>query len=233
MQTYGDGSLRRGRLPRGWVLTAAALMAALIALTGCRGVVRDAATLPTTPATEVPTTGPDIDRLTGLRAGDDFDEFAEHQRAAKADGARLAWENFAPIVDDKRVEWSNKAELWDSIVPKIRDEALLLGPEYRKPMWNARNAIPNGISMAWNNEKTAGRGHFVEFGVTYEHDGIGRERYWGFLIQRDAKGAGVVMAAMPAIEVSETDFASLHDSQEALSDEEWSWVEAQPLGVAR
>ena len=171
-----------------------------------------------------PEPDPDEARLAELRASDQFDEFAEHERAAKADGARLAWENFAPIVDGKRVEWTNKAELWDSIAPKIRDEALLLGPEHRKPLWNTRNAIPNGVSMAWNNEDTEGRGDFVEFSVTYESGGIAIQRYWAALIRRTDNDGGEVVAIMPSFDTREPDFADQAEEADHVAQRQWDWV---------
>jgi hypothetical protein len=167
-------------------------------------------------------------RLVALRATDHFDEFAAHERAAQADGARLAWENFAPIVDGERVEWTNKAELWDEIAPKIRDEALLLGPEYREPLWDNTNAIPNGVSMAWNNEDTQGRGDYVEFGATLLSGPEPSERYWGVLIRTDGEGRGVIVGHMPPLELKPSDFPDHAKAQEHLADQEWAWVVTQP-----
>lgn len=164
------------------------------------------------------------ERLAALRATDQFDEFAEHGRAAQADGARLAWENFAPIVDGERVEWTNKAELWDSIAPRIRDEALLLGPEYREPLWDNTNAIPNGVSMAWNNEDTEGRGDYVEFSVTYQTESGPAERYWAYLVSRDQVGRGSLIRRMPAFDILERDHPDLEAATEELRSRTWSWL---------
>ena len=203
--------------------TVAALLGVGVAASGCEAgppVVRASETRP--PAS--PTTDPVEARLIELRATDMFDEFAEHERAAQADGARLAWENFAPIVDGERVEWTNKAELWDSIAPKIRDEALLLGPEYREPLWDTRNAIPNGISMAWNDEDTEGRGHFVEFSAAFEsHEGPA-ERVWGYLIRRDAAGRGHLSRAMPSLTIRESDHRDAPSAIDWLRDQSWMWI---------
>jgi hypothetical protein len=166
-------------------------------------------------------------RLAALRATDQFDEFAEHERAARADGARLAWENFAPIVDGERVEWGNKAELWDAIAPKIRDEALLLGPEYRQPLWDNTNAIPNGSAVAWNDQETEGRGNFVEFGVTAITESGPVQRYWGALISTDSAGHGTLLAEMPSVDLAESEFESEAQAQDALADRQWTWVVAQ------
>lgn len=209
----------------GVVAVLAGLLAVLAA--GCAGEPRPpvvAASEVTPSASASPSVDPDEARLAELRKTDQFDEFAEHERAAKADGARLAWENFAPIVDGKRVEWSNKAELWDSIAPKIRDEALLLGPEYRKPLWNARNAIPNGVSMVWNNEDTEGRGDYAEFTVTYLSARGAVERSWAVLVIRDTAGAGTLVDVMPAIDVVEADHADAAAATEWLRERAWAWV---------
>ena len=205
--------------------TVAALLSVVVAACGSEPAppVVEASEVEAT-ASPSPSVDPDEAKLAELRGTDQFDEFAEHERAAKADGARLAWENFAPIVDGKRVEWTNKAELWDSIAPKIRDEALLLGPEYRKPLWNTRNAIPNGISMAWNNEDTGGRGEFVEFSATYEAEEEARQRYWGFLVDTASDGTGQILRVMPALETRESDFPGQSEEADHVARAEWDWI---------
>jgi len=207
------------------------LVIVVAAPTGCRGgeppVVRASETTPTATASVTASGDPDEARLAELRATDQFDEFAEHERAARADGARLAWENFAPIVDGERVEWTNKAELWDSIAPKIRDEALLLGPEYRKPLWNNNTAIPNTAGVPWNDAETGGRGHYAEFVATFVGRRGATERVWGFLIVTDGSGHGRVTASMPALDFREADYASAADEYDALQAHAWAWVERQ------
>jgi len=180
-------------------------------------------------ASETVSEDPREARLAALRASDQFDEFAAHERAAQADGARLAWENFAPIVDGERVEWTNKAELWDAIAPKIRDEALLLGPEYRKPLWDNTNAIPNGVSMAWNNEDTEGRGDYFQFTATYEASGVPSRRYWGALIRTSTEDRGHVLVLMPSIDTTEAQFAGEAEEAEAVAERQWSWVQQQEV----
>lgn len=190
--------------------------------------VVEASEVTETPTVTVsPTADPDEARLVELRATDMFDEFAEHERAAKADGARLAWENFAPIVDGERVEWKNKAELWDSIAPKIRDEALLLGPEHREPLWNNRNAIPNGVAMAWNNDDTEGRGDYAEFSAAYLSSRGPAERIWAVLIARHLDGRGLVHAVMPPRDFFESDYRSASDEFTAVEAHTWAWVQSQ------
>jgi hypothetical protein len=167
-------------------------------------------------------------RLRELRAGDQFLEFAEHERAARAPYARLAWENFAPIVDGERVEWTNKAELWDSIAPRIRDEALLLGPEYRKPLWDNTNAIPNAVAVLWNEGDTSGRGHYIEFLATYLSSRDGPiERIWGFLFAYESDGSGRVLAARPAVDMPEREYSSIAEQDHEAKRAAWAWVQLQ------
>lgn len=208
----------------------AALLTAAVLLAACGEepappVVEASEVEPTRSAS--PTADPDEARLAELRATDQFDEFAEHERAAQADGARLAWENFAPIVDGKRVEWTNKAELWDSIAPKIRDEALLLGPEYRKPLWDQRNAIPNSVAASWNDQDTNGRGHYFEFLVTYSTTQGAAQRIWGVLVQVSPHGAGEVVARRMPVDFPERQFGSSAQQEEVSTQLAWRWVTAQ------
>ena len=228
MQANGDGSLPRGLLPRGWVLIAATAMVMSMALTGCQGA-SEGVVQPTTSERLLPGSDAASEHLARLRTSDYFDEFAEHKWAAKADGARLAWENFAPIVDGKRVEWSNKAELWDSIAPKIRDEALLLGPEYRKPMWNATRAVPNAVAMAWSDARTNGRGQYVEFSATYSGMVGPAERFWGFLIETREGQLGAVVSTLPPFDLAEADFPDLISQTDELQARTWAWIEKQPV----
>lgn len=210
-------------------MRAGVALAVVLLLGGCRAGSDERPAPASEPvASETGSEDPREARLAALRASDQFDEFAAHERAAQADGARLAWENFAPIVDGERVEWANKAELWDAIAPRIRDEALLLGPEYRKPLWDNTNAIPNGVSMAWNNEDTEGRGDYVEFSVTYEAGDKAKERVWGFLVRRD-EGVAQIVGRMPPMDFAVDDFASAADEFDAVQERTWAWIEAQPV----
>lgn len=212
-------------------MRAGVALAVMLLLGGCRaGSVERPAPASEPVASETVSEDARETRLVALRASDQFDEFAPHERAAQADGARLAWENFAPIVDGERVEWANKAELWDAIAPKIRDEALLLGPEYRKPLWDNTNAIPNGSAVAWNDQETEGRGDFVEFGVTAITEAGPVQRYWGALIWTDSAGHGTLLAQMPSVDLAESDFESEAEAQDSLADRQWTWVVAQSQG---
>lgn len=209
------------------VRTVAALLSVVAAACGGepRPPVVDASEV--TPRASVsPTVDPDEARLAELRATDQFDEFAEHERAAKADGARLAWENFAPIVDGRRVEWTNKAALWDSIAPKIRDEALLLGPEYRKPLWNNSTAVANSADVQWTDRDTGGVGDYVEFISTIELGTGPVERVWGFLIERTA-GGGRITAVMPPIDLAVNQYADMADARDHLVESVWAWIESR------
>lgn len=165
--------------------------------------------------------------LAALRASDDFLEFAEHERAATARFARLAYDNFSPIEGGERVDWTNKDELWDGIAPAIRDEVLLLGPEYRRPLWDDVNARPTTVSMAWNDEDTGGRGHFVEFRATYSSARGPVERYWGVLIAT-VTGAGVVVGRMEPFEVAEAEFPDMDSAFAYVQEETWAWVQSRP-----
>lgn len=211
-------------------MRAGVALAVVLLLGGCRAGSDERPAPASEPvASETGSEDPREARLAALRASDQFDEFAAHERAAQADGARLAWENFAPIVDGERVEWANKAELWDAIAPKIRDEALLLGPEYRKPLWDNTNAIPNSVAAVWNEEDTHGRGHYFEFLVTYAGPGKPAERIWGFLIRRGTDGSGQLLASRPSQDFRESEFESIAEQDEAATAAAWTWVEAQAV----
>ena len=207
--------------------TVAALLSVVVTACGSEPAppVVEASEVQTTTS---PSADPDEARLAELRATDAFDEFAEHQRAAKADGARLAWENFAPIVDGRRVEWTNKAELWDSIAPEIRDEALLLGPEYREPLWDNSTAVPNSAAVPWINADT-GKGDYIELLATYSAQAGPVEQVWGFLVSTDAAGNGRVVAAMPPLNFEANAFSDLAARAAELRERSWAWIESQEL----
>lgn len=208
-------------------MRAGVVLAVVLLLGGCRA--GSDAGPPVVQASEPVASEIAEERLVALRATDQFDEFADHERAARADGARLAWENFAPIVDGERVEWTNKAELWDAIAPAIRDEALLLGPEYREPLWDNANAIPNGVSMAWNNEDTEGRGDYVQFTATYQAGDGPSRRYWGALIDTSIELHGTVRLLMPPIDTTEAQFQGEAQEAEAVAERQWVWIQQQEV----
>lgn len=182
----------------------------------------------TDPAVAHASTAPSVDPMAVLRASDDFLEFAGHERAPEARFARLAYENFAPRVDGQRVEWRNKDALWDSLALPIRDELLQLGPEYRQPLWDNNNARPNGVSMAWTDESTGGRGDYAEFVGTYLAESGPRQRYWGYLM-RTVNGRGMVVARMTPLEIAESDYANGIDAFERLQEVTWEWIQRQPV----
>lgn len=180
------------------------------------------------PSPDATASQPVEDPITALRASDEFEEFAGHERAAEARFARLAYENFAPRVDGQRVEWTNKDALWDSLAIPIRDELLQLGPEYRRPLWDNSTAVPNSVAMAWSDESTGHRGSYVEFQGTYFTAGGPRVRYWGFLIGTKS-GSGWVVAEMPPLEVQERDFEDSLAAFARIEEVSWEWIVAQPV----
>lgn len=171
-------------------------------------------------------------RLPELRESDAFAAFAEHERAGQAGAASLGYDLFAPHRDGEIVfEWSNKAELWDGLVPGIRDQCLLAGAPRDQPLWDSAVTADGGIDPGWSTVTTQGRGQFVDFLCRFVEpgSGVGVERWWAALIATDAERNGRVVARMPAFDVRADEFASLHASREAIDLRLWSWVLEQAV----
>lgn len=165
--------------------------------------------------------------LAALRASDAFLAFAEPARSITA--PTLAhYANFSAIVGEERVEWTNKEQLWRDTAMAIRDEALLLGPEATRPMWDTNTLQPAALAMAWSDETTGGSGQFVEFQALYDLGGQPVERIWGLLIDT-VDGAGVVTASMPPFDVAEPDAPDYIASRDLVSERMWAWVQSQPV----
>jgi hypothetical protein len=174
-----------------------------------------------------PTVDPDEARLTELRASDAFEALAEHERAQTAEWARFAWDEFtlSTNAEGVREEWTNKAELWDELMPPIRDECLLAGDEATEPMWTTELMIPTGVTPRWSDEATRGRGQFMEVVCAFtDGDGPTTERWYGFLIKTRDSGAGDVVATMPPFDVSEADHGDLEQRTSALRRHLWDWI---------
>jgi hypothetical protein len=123
----------------------------------------------------------------------------------------------------------NKAELWNSIGPRIRDEALLLGPVASRPMWNADVLIPAGTNMTWPDTATGGRGQFVQFRVIYQDGDAPVQRVWAALIATGEDRSGRVVRQMEPFDVREPDAVAHAASLELIDDRLWQWVQAQPV----
>jgi hypothetical protein len=120
------------------------------------------------PEPEVEPDPDDTARLEELRASDAFVELAEHDRAPSGRWGALTYSQFAMAEDGALVqEWTNKPELWDSVVPDLRDQCLLAGSVPTEPLWNDEVMIPVGVGPRWNDATTQGRGHFVEVTCAY------------------------------------------------------------------
>jgi hypothetical protein len=190
-------------------------------------------TFPPPSATPSPSPLPTSDeaRLVELRKTDAFLEFAEYPRALDAQWLKHGYANFAPHENGEiAFEWVNKAELWNSIAPRIRDEALLLGAEASRPMWNADVLIPAGTDMTWHDQLTAGRGQFVQLSAIFEDPQTKApvERFWAFLIRTDEDLKGQVVAAMEPFDVREGDSPDYERSRDVADERMWAWVQKQP-----
>jgi hypothetical protein len=194
--------------------------------------------VPPAPVTVEPSPSPspsptsDEARLVELRKTGAFLEFAEYPRALEATWLKHGYASFAPHVNHEiAFEWVNKPELWNDIVPPLRDEVLLAGPEASRPMWNADVLIPAGLEMSWPDEVTGGRGQFVYFSAVYRDVGAGEpvERFWPFLIAADEAREGRVVARMPAFELREADSSDYRASRKLVRDRMWQWVQQQSV----
>ena len=173
--------------------------------------------------------------LAELRATDHYVALAEHDRAAAAVAAGIedfGWNNFA-IVHDGQVthEWTNKAELWDEVVPPIRDELLLLGVPFTEPMWDETNPSPASIGAGWPNDVTGGRGQYIQVTGRYHDEGRATpvEVKWAVLIVTHDDGSGEVVAHMPPVELVPSQATSFRHARELTRLAAWEWVQAQPL----
>ncbi|HVL98618.1 MAG TPA: hypothetical protein VM324_04930 [Egibacteraceae bacterium] len=195
----------------------------------------------TTPVDSEPGPEPEPERdpvdpvLAELRATDRFVAFAEHDRAeaAWADGeVAFGWNNFA-VVHDKQVthEWTNKTELWDEVIPPIRDQLLMLGEPYTEPMWDEERPSPASIGASWPDEVTGGRGQYVEITGRYfdEERGTPVERNWAVLIATGDDGSGELVGRMPPIELVPSQARNFRHADELVRIAAWEWVQAQPV----
>jgi hypothetical protein len=179
-----------------------------------------------------PSASPSVsDRLAELRNSDRYIGFAEAERAQQYRFAQKAgYEAFAPFgAEGKLFEWANKRQLWNQIVPDIRDEALKLGPPIEEPMWDAENVVPTGIAMRWNDKDTERRGQFVELHLRYKgKDGAPVERVYAALIVTDERRRGEVVAKMPPYEIRERDASDFLTSRDIVRRRSWEWITEQP-----
>jgi hypothetical protein len=182
-----------------------------------------------------PSPEPTEDPLVALRAGPDYEAFAEHDRAATTELGFLTWGGFRHYVENDEgrpvgvAEWTNKAELWDALAPRFRNELLLLGPEDRSPLFGM-NSGPPTVNVRWNTSLTEGRGEFVEFGAFYtQADGNPMAWTKGVLIRTLPDGRGEVVAVMHAIEHDPAHFADIEALDTDVAAQGWAWITAQPI----
>ncbi len=169
--------------------------------------------------------------LEALRASDAFEVFAEWDRAITVEYSQLAAGNFAPQENDEVLyEWDNVEDLWNSIAPVIRDDALLAGPEWTEPLWDNVEIVTAHVAVPWNNETTQGRGDVIRFEVVLDRANAAVLRSYVVLIATDqveGRQIGYVNARMPAFDYREVDFASAAELRTASLDRIWEWVQAQ------
>jgi hypothetical protein len=196
---------------------------------------RSAAPVVTATPASSPSPEPTEDPLVALRAGPDFEAFAEHDRAAATEFGFLSWNKFGYYLEDEDgrsvgvAEWTNKAELWDAIAPGVRDELLLLGPEYGGDLFE-RNPIFPGVNVRWSESDTEGRGEFVEFGAFYTRsDGTPMGWTRSVLIRTVEDGRGELVAVMDPVERDPAEFPDIVAMDDLLTALGWEWVTAQPL----
>jgi hypothetical protein len=244
MSSREDDSLNRGvrhlRLLRAGV-TALMISALLAACTDGRAAVEPTPTpavtvTPTATLTPTPTPTPEVDeeqaRLEELRASDAFVEYAEHDRAQTGQWARFAYDEFTLSTDDAgvRAEWTNKAELWDELMPAFRDECLLAGPVATRPIWDGQIMIPVGLAPRWSDASTSGRGQFIDAVCVFlntEQDEV-VERWMGALIRTRSNGSGEVLRKSQFFDVSESSAESREERTEMVRKEFWEWITEEP-----
>jgi hypothetical protein len=169
-------------------------------------------------------------RLEELRASDAFLELAEHDRARTGQWSRFTWNEFtlSTNADGVREEWTNKAELWDELMPAFRDECLLAGEVADRPIWGGQVGIEVGVTPRWDDATTEGRGQFIQVFCRYEvTEGTLAERWFAALIVRGESGEGAITALMPPFDVHESDVASFDEREDAVGLAFWTWVEQQ------
>lgn len=185
----------------------------------------------TTPAAE-PTPTIDADReaeLERLRATNQFLEFAEADRARHATWARFAYDRFAPHDGPEILfEWHNKSELWDSIVPAIRDECLLAGAPIVRPLWDAQIVIPASLNPTWDAQATSGRGLFIDFVCRYEADGERGELWVGVLLETSEHNIGLVLGRSSTVHVDEDGYRTFGEASDGARQQLWQWITTQP-----
>jgi hypothetical protein len=167
-------------------------------------------------------------RLEELRASDAFLELAEHDRARTGQWSRFTWDEFtlSTNADGVREEWTNKAELWDELMPAFRDECLLAGEVATEPMWEEQVLIPLGVTPRWSDITTGGRGQFVQMYCAYVSPQTGEpvERWSGALLTQESNGSGVRTRTMEPFDTAESAYAGPGPRDEQVAARFWDWV---------
>jgi hypothetical protein len=199
-------------------------------------VAAEPTSTPVVTATPEPSPSPEPteDPLIALRAGPDYEAFAEHERAQASERGFLSWGSFRYYLEDDQgrsigvADWTNKAELWDALAPGIRDELLVLGPEYREAYY--RNPIFPSVNVRWSQSDTDGRGDYLEFGAFYTRPD-GNPMAWtrSVLIRTLPDGRGEVVAVMDPVERDPTDFPDIVAMDDLLATLGWDWITAQAI----
>jgi hypothetical protein len=175
----------------------------------------------------------DEERLAELRETDRFEALAEAERAKAYDDARpefdYGWNAFAVVEDGEVVhEWDNKEELWNEVVPPIRDELLLLGEPYEEAMWDEGQPLVTNVFPRWSDETTGGRGQYIEIQARYETDS-GQPTQWigGLLIETTVSGGGRLASRMTPLELARSQAEGYRHSREIIENAAWDWVQEQ------
>lgn len=128
-------------------------------------------------------------------------------------------------------DWTNKAEIWDSLAPVLRAEVAALGEPTDDPVFPEANPNEARGQTRWSTEDTMGRGELVEFLAQYK-DEQGRvvDRIRTALVVTGNDGAGTVAAVMEPLELVKADYPGFIAYNDAVARLQWEWVLSQPAG---
>lgn len=127
-------------------------------------------------------------------------------------------------------DWTNKAEIWDSLAPVLRDEVAALGEPTDDPVWPEANPNEARGQTRWSDTSTGGRGELVEFMAQFlNSEGVVVERVQAALVSTNADGSGIVVARMEPFEVEKDDYPGFLEYIDHVAETEWAWVQQQPV----
>ena len=148
-----------------------------------------------------------------LRTGEDYDAFADADRAQSADGGSATIGNFLSVTrrggETVEVPFSNQAELWNQIAPSVRDDLLLAGDEF---VGSAVEDVDLAPTVATVMPQQGGKPQVMYFLGDYRTaQGEAEVRVRTFLLETDRQRTGRVVADLAPFELSPSSYSTVEE----------------------